>query len=165
MVCVLLLSGMALPAQGYKTEWGDCALDISSGKQTVTKDDIPALLERLQDMNWPGSRLIADFLPRFGHDLIEPIRIVLKSGDDVWIYWVLGSFADEFDENFWGVLKLELEKIASIWNAEETHVHALYILARNKLMTAPAVMRLLKEFESEKHIDAHDRERIEVLLG
>ncbi|MCE0499326.1 MAG: DUF5071 domain-containing protein [Methylacidiphilales bacterium] len=148
-----------------KLEWGHCAQAIISGKMSVTAADIPALLERLQDMNWPGSYLIGKFLPTFGHDLIEPVRSVFKSGDDVWIYWVLSTFADEFDETFWGSLKRELESMTLAWNVENTHTKALYILARTKLMSSETIKHKVEEFRSDNRSDRDDCEMIEVLLS
>ena len=45
---------------------------------------IPALLEWLQDPNWPVSGPIADLLSHAGPALIEPLRAVLASDDADW---------------------------------------------------------------------------------
>lgn len=54
------------------------------------KDDIPALLEWLQDYNWPPADLICEYLLKF--PLItykKEISEILNSNDNVWKYWIL----------------------------------------------------------------------------
>jgi hypothetical protein len=58
---------------------------------------IPALLAWLQDMNWPVARPIAEILARCGVDLIEPVRSVLRSSDDVWKYWLLSDLLTQVE--------------------------------------------------------------------
>jgi hypothetical protein len=61
------------------------------------RPQIPALLTWLQDMNWPVARPIADILAQCGIDLIEPVRSVLRSSDDVWKYWLLSDLLTQVD--------------------------------------------------------------------
>lgn len=53
-------------------------------------EDIPILLEWLQDYNWPPADLICEYLLKF--PLIKykkKIIEILNSNDDIWKYWVL----------------------------------------------------------------------------
>jgi len=154
-----------LPAQSSKFEWGDFALAIKSDEVTLTVADIPELLERLQDMNWPGSYIIADFLPAFGTDLIEPIRGVLTSGDNIWTYWVLSSFKDKFDETFWNMLKSELLAISSSWNEEHSHMQALYILARTKLIPTEVIRLKVREFRLDGRSQTDECDEVDAMLS
>ena len=79
---------------GPKSEWARQAEEISRGDIRTTPEDLPMLMEWLQDMNWPGATIIARHLISFGPDLVEPIRRVIESGDSIWIHWVLSEFAD-----------------------------------------------------------------------
>ncbi len=56
---------------------------------------LPHLLTWLQDGNWPVSRPIAGFLVTVGEPLVEPIRHVLRSEDQLWKYWVLAMLVQE----------------------------------------------------------------------
>ncbi|MDR6157669.1 hypothetical protein QF023_001185 [Chryseobacterium sp. SLBN-27] len=54
------------------------------------KEDIPILMEWLQDYNWPPADLICEFLLKF--PLItykKEILEILNSNDNVWKYWIL----------------------------------------------------------------------------
>jgi hypothetical protein len=49
------------------------------------------LLVWLQDINWPVARSVAAALSRCGDELVDPVRGVLRSDDDIWKLWVLSE--------------------------------------------------------------------------
>lgn len=54
------------------------------------KEDIPILMEWLQDYNWPPADLICEYLLKF--PLIKykkEILEILNGNDNVWKYWIL----------------------------------------------------------------------------
>lgn len=56
----------------------------------LIKEDIPILIEWLQDYNWPPADLICEYLLKF--PLItykKEILEIFNSNDDVWKYWIL----------------------------------------------------------------------------
>jgi hypothetical protein len=53
---------------------------------------IPDLLEWLQDMNWPISNPIANFLIQFTEKISPEIVKILKGNDEMWKYWILLTF-------------------------------------------------------------------------
>ncbi|TPG41554.1 DUF5071 domain-containing protein [Flavobacterium pectinovorum] len=55
---------------------------------------IPDLLKWLQDINWPISRPIAEFLIPFSEKISSEILKILKSEDQVWKYWILIIFGE-----------------------------------------------------------------------
>ena len=55
---------------------------------------IPELLTWLQDINWPIARPVAAALSRCGIALVEPVRSILLSDDDIWKTWILGFLRD-----------------------------------------------------------------------
>lgn len=55
---------------------------------------IPQLMEWLQDMNWPVSRIIAHNLLRFQDKLENEILFVLNTNDGMWKYWVVSIFGN-----------------------------------------------------------------------
>ncbi|MGY3446177.1 hypothetical protein ACVW17_006178 [Bradyrhizobium sp. USDA 4473] len=50
---------------------------------------LPALLEWMQDINWPVAQVLQPFLAGIGEPLAPHVRSVLKTDDDVWKRWVL----------------------------------------------------------------------------
>ena len=56
------------------------------------KPIIPNLLEWLQDLNWPVSQLIADFLLPFSENIALEILKILQGHDEMWKYWILLVF-------------------------------------------------------------------------
>ena len=56
------------------------------------KPIIPDLLKWLQDMNWPVSGKVADFLIPFSDDIADEILQILKTDDEVWKYWLILNF-------------------------------------------------------------------------
>ncbi|WP_281227073.1 DUF5071 domain-containing protein [Flavobacterium aquiphilum] len=56
------------------------------------KPIIPNLLEWLQDLNWPVSQLIADFLIPYSENIAFEIFKILQGRDEMWKYWILLIF-------------------------------------------------------------------------
>ncbi|MCG8418764.1 MAG: DUF5071 domain-containing protein [Proteobacteria bacterium] len=54
-----------------------------------TRDILPFLLTWIQDYNWPVAKAILPWLLKQGELLVEPIKRILSSGDEIWTYWVL----------------------------------------------------------------------------
>lgn len=80
---------------------------------------VPQLLEWLQDMNWPVARPICEVLRRCGASLVEPVRAVLQSSDDVWKQWVLSELLCGVDPKVRLQLTPELLRIVNAPTASE----------------------------------------------
>ena len=52
---------------------------------------IPALLERMQDLNWPVSYPVRLFLEKHVGEIQNEILDVFKTNDNLWKYWILLS--------------------------------------------------------------------------
>ena len=59
---------------------------------------LPALLEWIQDMNWPVAEVLQPFLADIGSPLLPHVRRILETDDDVWKYWVLRCIVAESPE-------------------------------------------------------------------
>ncbi len=70
------------------------------------------LLTWVQDINWPVAHPVAMFLLTVGAPLIPPLRKVLRSGDEMWIYWVLGNIVANLPKNLIAELEPELNSLA-----------------------------------------------------
>lgn len=49
------------------------------------------LLEWVRDKNWPVALPIAQRLADCGIDIVGPLKLVLRSDDSIWKYWVLSE--------------------------------------------------------------------------
>ncbi|QGK75192.1 DUF5071 domain-containing protein [Flavobacterium sp. SLB02] len=70
---------------------------------------VPDLLEWLQDINWPISQPIAEFLLPFSEKIAPEIVKILKSKDEMWKYCILMAFGKNIKNTL--VLK-EINRIA-----------------------------------------------------
>ena len=73
---------------------------------------LPAMLEWMQDLNWPVAQVFRPFLAGIGAPLAPLVRNVLATNDEVWKYWMLCSVIGG-SLDLARVLKPELERIAS----------------------------------------------------
>lgn len=92
---------------------------------------LPALLEWMQDMNWPVARILQPFLASIGVALAPHIRNILETEDHIWKYWVLLAIVAKSDE-LQAALEPELDRIAHQptpgEQTEEVHIVAREIL-------------------------------------
>jgi len=65
---------------------------MSAGYPAI-EEILPALLEWIQDGNWPVAHLLIPFLAAIGDPMVPHIRDVLQGEDDVWKYWCLQVIA------------------------------------------------------------------------
>ena len=70
---------------------------------------IPALLEWLQDPNWPVYQATADLLAEAGPPLLPPIRAVMNSADTEWIWSLLNGLCPRLPPDLFERLKPDIE--------------------------------------------------------
>ncbi|MBC3908932.1 DUF5071 domain-containing protein [Undibacterium umbellatum] len=68
----------------------------------------------LQDINYPIAMPIADFLITVGDPLIPHIKKILRSNDDMWIYWVLQYVVERLSPEHIRALEPELYQLACV---------------------------------------------------
>jgi hypothetical protein len=107
--------------------------DLHGASREELRPHIRELLAWMQDMNWPVARPIAETLRRCGTDLIEPVRSVLRSADDVWKYWVLSGLLAQVDDAVRVPLLDDISRLANAPTpneaAEEVDLAAAEVLA------------------------------------
>lgn len=98
------------------------------------KQYIPALLEWLQDANWPVAGPILDYFEPHINDIDDEIVKILQGDDDVWKYWILNGLIGHSDVVPNDVLMKEMSRIAENPTQseieEEVHEAALDIIKR-----------------------------------
>ncbi|MEW9110016.1 MAG: DUF5071 domain-containing protein [Cytobacillus gottheilii] len=73
---------------------------------------LPALMEWMQDINWPIAREVAQLLLTCPEDIIHLIKIVLTTDDEPWKYWCLEYLVKEMPEELRAEFKEDLIRIA-----------------------------------------------------
>jgi len=113
-------------------------LDFVSGLQSMKiediKDDIPRLLEWIQDGNWPQAPYIYKYFIPHVNDIEEEIIHILRSNDEMWKYWLINGllYRSEFTPSV--SIMSELKKL-SINPSEdekeaEVDISALDVIAK-----------------------------------
>lgn len=90
---------------------------------------VPELLSWLQDINWPVAAPVAAVLVGVGEPLIPHLRPILKSDDDMWIYWVLQNVVAALPVALQQQLEPELQALAGQGERAENDIIALKLLA------------------------------------
>ena len=125
---------------GPKGTWGRQAEKICSGESEIPQDELPDLLEWLQDGNWPGAIEIAEFLAARPLTVLPRIREILRHDDNIWKYWLIELLALRFTRETCQHIASELWKLATEFDDDEVHLKALEICARHRL-TDTALLR------------------------
>jgi|GEM_PF-2328817 hypothetical protein len=73
-----------------KTCWENAALVLKKKGVQRTVEIVDLLFERLQDMNWPGTRYILELLYSYPKDVFIPafkfaLKKAIESEDDLWL--------------------------------------------------------------------------------
>ncbi|MFD2600657.1 DUF5071 domain-containing protein [Flavobacterium suzhouense] len=74
-----------------RDKWDDKAIEnLQNCSFDEVRDKVPALLEWLQDMNWPVAGGIFDFLLPHVNEIEDEIIKIFRTDDGMWKYWILG---------------------------------------------------------------------------
>jgi hypothetical protein len=92
---------------------------------------LPALLEWMQDLNWPVAQAVRPILAEIGAPLASGIRSVLQTDDDIWKYWTVICLVAE-SKSLTLALLPELERLASS-PTEGEREERVDVVARNIL--------------------------------
>ncbi|HJR60884.1 MAG TPA: GNAT family N-acetyltransferase [Vicinamibacterales bacterium] len=101
---------IALPRTKVDTERADA---LSRVAPEQLSPHVAELLVWLQDMNWPVARSVAAALSRGGDELVEPVRTVLRSDDDIWKAWVLSGLLPHVERRVRTALRDDILRIAN----------------------------------------------------
>lgn len=97
-----------LPSDKLETDKAEAI--IAQGFPAV-EPVLPALLEWMQDINWPVAQTLLPFLASIGEPLAPHVRQVLETKDEIWKYWVIRCLVRESIE-LARALKPELQRLA-----------------------------------------------------
>ncbi|WP_156826128.1 DUF5071 domain-containing protein [Paenibacillus terrigena] len=138
-----------------KGHWDGAAEVIVSLGYPRVQRILPGLLEWIQDLNWPGAMVIADFLKTIGSPLIPFIRDVLQqhSDDDVWIGWIFSQIINEWSTEHITQLKEELILISQ---RRDNDIEASRLLLNHKLLSKQEILSKLEEKKNNTELELHE---------
>jgi Domain of unknown function (DUF5071) len=101
---------MQLPADKADVE---VAVALAHLEPTQLEPYVSELLAWLMDGNWPVASPVAAALARCGLPLVEPVRRILSSDDDIWKYWVISRLLGAVDAQVRRALEPDLLRIVN----------------------------------------------------
>jgi len=151
------MSSYLMTPSGDKSTWEYEALRIVNLGYPAVAEHLPELLVWLQDMNWPGAKIIAEFLFSIGSPLIPHVSEVMNGNDEDWKYWILIELVSRWDRELVIQLEPELMRMACRrYDADDLDLLALKILAKNQLGDSG----ILKRQANDKQQQIEYRKRV-----
>ena len=127
-----------------KAHWDNAAMILRDIGYPRIHNILPNLLEWTQDLNWPGSRIIAELLASIGEPLIPFIKVVFKAQDHIWNYWILSYILDKWQSDLVQQLEFEILEIACNFDNEDAHIEALKLLVTKEIGNCKDLLALVR---------------------
>lgn len=128
-----------------KGHWKNAAIVLNKIGYPRVKSIIPGLLQWIQDMNWPGAQEIADLLVTIDDKIVPYVTQALKSGDGIWIMWILSEVVSKWNRDLSNQIK---DNLLELTNTLDTNLiiegvdiqsmkllHASNFIDKNKLLS------------------------------
>jgi hypothetical protein len=96
-----------------KGHWKNAAIVLMKIGYPRVKSIIPGLLKWIQDMNWPGAQEIADLLVTIDDKIVPYVKQALKSGDGIWIMWILSEVVSKWNRDLSNQIKDNLLELTN----------------------------------------------------
>lgn len=139
-----------------KSYWRNAAIVLKTIGYPGVKPIIQELLEWIQDMNWPGAQEIVDLLITVDDEIVPYVRKVLKSGDGIWIIWLLSEVVSKWNTELKKQIKDDLYKLSVTSEnnliIEGVDIQAMRLLYESKLIGKHEVLNITKR-KSELYED------------
>jgi hypothetical protein len=101
-----------------KNHWRNAAIVLKEIGYPRVKAIIPELLQWIQDMNWPGAQEIVDLLVTIDDKIVPYVKQALKSGDGIWIMWILSEVVSKWNRDIIGQIKDNLIELTNTLDTE-----------------------------------------------
>lgn len=133
---------------GNKEDWqGQVRSIINKDNNSGSPDCIKALLNWLQDCNWPGANEACDYLIQHCKMAAPYALEILRGNDEVWKYWIINRLVNNWPkEVLYDNLSL-IKEIAMKNDKEEVNISAARILCENNLLKYEDYDEILKNIE------------------
>lgn len=130
-----------------KSYWRNAAMVLKKIGYPRVKAIIPELLEWIQDMNWPGAQEIVDLLITADDEIVPYVKKVLKSGDGIWIIWLLSEVVSKWNPNLNKQIKDDLYKLSVTLDnniiIEGVDIQSMKLLYESKLIDKQEVLNII----------------------
>lgn len=131
-----------------KSYWKNAAIVLKKIGYPRVKAIIPELLEWIQDMNWPGAQEIVDLLITIDDEIVPYVKKVLRSGEGIWIVWLLSEVVSTWDKNLMKQIKNDLYDLSITLDnnliIEGVDIQAMRLLYESKLMDKEKLSSVIK---------------------
>ncbi len=156
------MSLSSMTPTGDKSLWESQANMIVALGYPAVADNLSELLYWLQDMNWPGSRTISEFLVSIGKPLVPHIAEILNGNDEDWIYWILIELVSKWDRETVVTLETVLMRYAQFpYHADDLDIIALRLLVKNKLGNLDTLKQQVKSKKQSVEYRIRELDEIE----
>ncbi|ULO09067.1 DUF5071 domain-containing protein [Paenibacillus sp. 19GGS1-52] len=137
-----------------KGHWDGAAEVIVAIGYPRVKSILSELLVWIQDLNWPGYQVIADFLRDIGQPLIPEIKrvIIEHTSDQDWLYYIIECILSKWPTELVAQLNKELRHLV---HHSANDLDVILLLHRHGLESAENLLNLLaqKEKIAQKKLD------------
>lgn len=131
-----------------KNYWRNAAIVLKKIGYPRVKSIIPELLEWIQDMNWPGAQEIVDLLITVDDEVVPYVKKVLRSGDGIWIIWLLTEVVSNWDKDLKKQIKDDLYKLSVTLDynliIEGVDIQSMKLLYDSKLIDKNEALNIIK---------------------
>lgn len=131
-----------------KNNWSNAAIVLKQIGYPRVKSIIPELLEWIQDMNWPGAQEIADLLTTIDDEIVPYVKQILKSGDGIWIIWLLTEVVSRWGKDLKYLIKDNLYELSITLDSkliiEGVDIQSMKLLHESKFMDKEKVLSIIK---------------------
>ena len=149
-----------------KSYWRNAAIVLKEIGYPRVKSITPELLEWIQDMNWPGSKEIVDLLTTIDDAIVPYVKQVLKSGDGIWIIWLLSEVVSKWNKELRIQIKHDLLELAMTTDnnliIEGVDIQALKLLNEYEIIDSKKALSIIKR-KKEMYLDL--LENIDEFIG
>ncbi len=125
---------LKLPKNKFDVE---CAEEIVANEWSEVSHLMPDLFEWTQDPNWPVAQILYPFFVKHSIEVIEEVRKVLQSKDDIWKSFLLDNLIIQFPKEHMKLLSPELKAMSS------------FVYDKNTLKSVKTIIELSEQ--SSKH--------------
>ncbi|MFC9708124.1 DUF5071 domain-containing protein [Paenibacillus sp. NPDC056933] len=150
-----------------KALWDNAAeLLIEMGYPRI-KPILYEVLTWLQDINWPGSIRISEFLVAVGEPLVPYIKRAFTKSESDWNYWIITYVISKWEKGVMGKLSQDLLELAKGFDYDSAHIEALRLLVREELVEESKIKQIIdsKKLEDRNQDYFEDLIEIEQMLN
>ena len=123
-------------------------------------DHLAEIMVWLQDVNWPGSMQIGDFLVSIGEPVIPHVKQVFANHDTEWKRNVVSQMVERWPREF--VVQIESELMKLIWNESgNLDIEVMFILLKHKLGNEAEIRRRVEDKIISSEIRLRELRKIE----